>query len=433
MNWQIKAALVVATGCALGSPTAFAQSKWGFEITPYVWPGGVDADVTIQGRKGSVDRSISDTFDRLDFMGSLLSIGYRDHFVVWTQLDYMSTDTNELDSDERPAGGRARLESDFFAATLGLGYRFGEPQGKRFVDVMLGAKYLSAENTLSIDTVGSFDRSKDYIDPVLIARPSWQISQRWRFNPTLSIGGGVDADLIWELQPQLQFNINDNLALRFGFRNLYYKLESDNGLNEFDGSYRGVIIGLGGTFGNKPYYQAKNEPAPAPVAYSAPPPPPPMAAPPPPGDSDGDGINDNIDKCPNTAAGVVVDAVGCGFNTTLAVQFDTNSATLKPGSDAELDRLVEVMKATPTIAGFVEGYTDSTGSAAHNKELSKRRAEAVSEYLISKGISAERVIPRGYGQARPVASNATAEGRAENRRVVLRRVDSDGVRVSSDQ
>lgn len=438
MNWQIKAAIVVATGCAVGSPAAFAQEDaWGFEITPYLWGGGVDGDVTLRGHKVEVDRGFDDLVDRLDFSGSLLGIGYRNHFVVWTQLDYIATDTDELDADEQPASGQIRLESDFFAGTLGFGYIFGEPHGRRHVDLLLGAKYLSVENDLTLGNIGQFKRDKDYLDPVVIVRPSWRISERWLFNPTFQIGGGVDADLIWELQPQLQFQINDNLGLRFGYRNMYYDLESENGLNKFDGSYRGFVIGLGGTFGNRPYYLSKRHSEPEQSSLAAvapsPPPPPPMAAPQPPGDRDGDGIADHIDKCQSTAAGVVVDAVGCGFNTTLAVQFDTNSATLKPESNAELDRLVEVMKNTPTVAGFVEGYTDSTGSADYNKQLSRQRAEAVADYLIAQGISRDRVIPRGYGQANPIADNGTPEGRAENRRVVLRRVDSDRVRVSADQ
>lgn len=438
MSWQIKAAVVVATGFAVGSPAAFAQeSAWGFEITPYVWAGGIDGDVTVRGHTIDVDRGFDDLVDRLDFMGSLLSIGYREHFVVWTQLDYVATDTDELDSDEQPAGGNVRLESDFFAGTLGFGYRFGEPNGRRVLDLMLGAKYLSVENDLTLGNLGTFKRDKDYLDPVVIARPSFRISERWRFNPTMSIGGGVDADLIWELQPQVQFNITDNLAMRFGYRNLYYDLESDNGQNQFDGSYRGLVLGLGGTFGNQRAFMSRTEPEPEPPAMAAtmPPPPPPMAAPEPPGDGDGDGVADHIDKCKSTATGVVVDALGCGFNTTLAVQFETNSAVLTPESNTELNRIVEVMRASPTIAGFVEGYTDSTGSAAYNKQLSKKRAEAVSDYLISQGISRDRVIPRGHGQADPIASNSTEEGRAQNRRVLLRRVDSDSdrVRVGSDQ
>lgn len=436
MSWQIKAAIAVATGLAVGSPALAQESAWGFEVTPYLWAGGVEGDVTVRGRTVDVDRDFDDLTDRLDFMGSLLSVGYKDHFAVWMQIDYVGTDTDEMDAEDLPAGGDiGKLESDFFAGTLGFGYRFGEPNGRRNLDLLLGARYMDVENTLTLNGIGEFDRSESYLDPVVIARPSFRISERWRFNPTFSIGGGNDADLTWELQPQVQFQINDNLGLRFGYRNLYYDIESDNGLNKFDGSYRGLVLGLGGTFGNQKYYMSKKqEPAPAPpMASTAPPPPPPMAAPEPPGDRDGDGINDNIDKCPSTASAVVVDALGCGFNTTLAVQFETNSAVLKPESNAELDRLVEVMKATPTVAGYVEGYTDSTGSAAYNKQLSKQRAEAVADYLITQGVSRDRVIPRGFGQSNPVASNGTEEGRAQNRRVVLRRVDSDAVRVSSDQ
>lgn len=434
MSWQIKAAVAVATGLAVGSPAAFAQEDaWGFEVTPYLWAGGIDGDVTVRGRTVEVDRGFDDLTDSLDFMGSLLSIGYRNHFVVWTQLDYVATDTDELDSDQRPAVGR--LESDFFAGTLGFGYIFGEPNGRRHLDLLLGAKYLSVENDLTLQGIGQFKRDRDYLDPVVIMRPSFRLSERWRFNPTFSVGGGVDADLIWELQPQIQFQINDNLGLRFGYRNLYYDLESENGANKFDGSYRGLVLGLGGTFGNRPYYMSKasTEPAPQTVATtsSPPPPPPPMAAPEPPGDGDGDGITDNIDKCKSTAKGVVVDALGCGFNTTLAVQFETNSAVLTPESGAELNRLVEVMQATPTVAGYVDGYTDSTGSAAYNKQLSRKRAEAVADYLISHGISRDRVIPRGHGDRNPVADNNTPEGRAQNRRVVMERVDSDQ-RVTSD-
>ncbi|HEY0685660.1 MAG TPA: OmpA family protein [Steroidobacter sp.] len=441
MSWQIKAAVAVATGLALGSPAAFAQeTPWGFEVTPYLWGGGIDGDVTLRGHKVEVDRGFDDLVDRLDFSGSLLSIGYRDHFVVYTQLDYISTDTDELDADEQPASGQVRLESDFFAGTLGLGYIFGDANSRRHFDLLLGAKYLSVENDLTLGNIGQFKRDKDYLDPVLIGRPSFRLTERWLFNPTFQIGGGVDADLIWELQPQFQFQINDNVGLRIGYRNMYYDLESENGANKFDGSYRGFVIGLGGTFGNRPYYLSKSEPEPAPapaMAATTPPPPAPMVAPEPPGDGDGDGVADHIDKCKSTASGVVVDALGCGFNTTLAVQFETNSATLTPESNAELDRIVEVMRASPTIAGYVEGYTDSTGTAAYNKQLSAKRAKAVADYLIAQGISRDRVIPRGHGQADPVASNGTEEGRAQNRRVLLRRVDadedSDQVRYTSDQ
>jgi OOP family OmpA-OmpF porin len=134
-------------------------------------------------------------------------------------------------------------------------------------------------------------------------------------------------------------------------------------------------------------------------------------------------VVDGKDQCPQTPAGHRVDSVGCSFDTRLEVFFDTNSATLKPESYADLDRLVDVMKRVPTIRGAIEGHTDSTGSDAHNQDLSERRASAVVDYLVNKGIDRSRVEPKGFGESQPIGSNDTAEGRAQNRRVVLRRTD----------
>jgi outer membrane protein OmpA-like peptidoglycan-associated protein len=120
-----------------------------------------------------------------------------------------------------------------------------------------------------------------------------------------------------------------------------------------------------------------------------------------------------------------VDAVGCGFNVTMDVLFDTNSATLIGDSQAQLDRLVEAINSTPTIFAIIEGYTDSTGSAEHNQALSERRAKSVADYLMSRNISAGRLQWKGYGESKPIADNTTAEGRAQNRRVMLRRPDAD--------
>jgi len=74
-------------------------------------------------------------------------------------------------------------------------------------------------------------------------------------------------------------------------------------------------------------------------------------------------------------------------------------------------------------SGVIEGHTDSVGKKAYNQKLSERRAAAVREYLKSEGIATDRMTVEGFGEERPVADNATAEGRAHNRRVVLRRTD----------
>ena len=99
--------------------------------------------------------------------------------------------------------------------------------------------------------------------------------------------------------------------------------------------------------------------------------------------------------------------------------FDFDKATLRPAAMAKLDHATEVMTNHAGIKVNVEGHTDSVGSDAYNEKLSDRRAKSVVDYLVGRGIDASRLMPTGYGEGRPVATNDTAEGRAQNRRVDL--------------
>ncbi len=96
--------------------------------------------------------------------------------------------------------------------------------------------------------------------------------------------------------------------------------------------------------------------------------------------------------------------------------FDTGKSTLRPESNAELDRLVQLMKDVSTLKIEISGHTDNTGSATLNESLSQARAQAVVDYLKSKGIAANRMTAMGYGARRPIASNDTSDGRQQNRR-----------------
>lgn len=99
------------------------------------------------------------------------------------------------------------------------------------------------------------------------------------------------------------------------------------------------------------------------------------------------------------------------------VSFETDEAELKAAALRRLYPLVTYLNEHPNREVIIEGHTDSTGSASYNQKLSQQRADAVREFLISNGIAPDRIITRGYGQAYPVASNETAGGRQENRRV----------------
>jgi OOP family OmpA-OmpF porin len=182
-------------------------------------------------------------------------------------------------------------------------------------------------------------------------------------------------------------------------------------------------------------------------------------------DSDGDGVFDGLDQCPDTPAGVKVDSRGCPLDsdgdgipdykdscptvpapgtadgcppkmvepepapvaepapvrklTLEGVNFATDSARLHPESMAILDHVAATLKEWGEIKVEVAGHTDSINSDAYNRTLSQRRAEAVRAYLIKRGVAADRLTAKGYGESMPVADNRTAAGRARNRRVEL--------------
>jgi len=130
----------------------------------------------------------------------------------------------------------------------------------------------------------------------------------------------------------------------------------------------------------------------------APPPPPPVPA---------------IEKKPR----VILEKAKKKIEITEAIHFETGSAKILPDSYSLLDEIAQVIKENPGINVRIEGYTDNVGSPAYNLRLSQLRAESVMKYLIRAGVSPDRLTARGYGMMNPIASNATAEGRAKNRRV----------------
>jgi outer membrane protein OmpA-like peptidoglycan-associated protein len=151
----------------------------------------------------------------------------------------------------------------------------------------------------------------------------------------------------------------------------------------------------------------------------------------PPKDADMDGVLNPADRCPGTPVGQRVDARGCpvlftGVQRTIVlegVNFETGSANLTDQSHATLDRVAASLAAYPLLRVEVAGYTDSRGSAATNLRLSQARAAAVRTYLINQGVSSRQLTSRGFGAGNPIASNATAAGRARNRRVELHRMN----------
>jgi OOP family OmpA-OmpF porin len=153
---------------------------------------------------------------------------------------------------------------------------------------------------------------------------------------------------------------------------------------------------------------------------------------PPPKDTDGDGIFDDVDKCPNepeTFNGYQ-DEDGCPDEVPAAlkkftgviegINFKTGSADITKNSNVVLDKVVQVLTDYPDVRIEISGHTDNVGKPEFNRELSQKRADAVKQYLINKGIKPERLTAVGFGLEKPIADNKTAAGKAKNRRTEFR-------------
>lgn len=139
-------------------------------------------------------------------------------------------------------------------------------------------------------------------------------------------------------------------------------------------------------------------------------------------DSDKDGIMDANDQCPGTEKGIVVNKQGCELEENIDlsnVQFETGTAILSSSSISILDSASDVLIRNSHLNFEVAGHTDSAGNYQSNMALSKSRAAAVRDYLVNKGVAADRLNAKGYGSDKPAASNDTREGRRANRRVEL--------------
>ena len=341
--------------------------------------------------------------------------------------------------DEAQAGGEIGVDDKIGDYQLGLGYRFDSP---------FGVELRFLESDSSIEGTGDqgdmFDLSLD---------GHYYFLEDDEIHPFLAAGiGHLRYDFPGNDSEESSFNAGagvkikmvENLSLRLDYR-LIHTLD-------YASNHNVVTLGLNYAFGGFPYSAPKTRPVvtkPEPVVAA------PVVDTPEdsdgdgvydrddvcpgtpagvsvdlegcPLDSDGDGVADFEDKCPNSIAGAVVDATGCAkelkeaIDMRIEINFDNNSDVVKSEYFAEIEKVATTIRNYENVQVEIAGYTDSSGAESYNQQLSERRANAVADVLVNRtGITRSIVSSTGYGEASPVASNATREGRAQNRRVVAR-------------
>lgn len=324
--------------------------------------------------------------------------------------------------EEYVGGGVQPDIEDADGYALALGYRFTPAFG-------LEVNYGRSES--ETDIAPSFDVRNNRLS----LDGYYKFNAESKFSPFLLAGVGQTslktpgADTVDETLVEAGFgafyHFNQNVALRAEVRDVH-NVEGD-----LDDQL--VMLGIEFSTGARaadepaPQQNVVEEPAPAPVEEA----PVEAAVVAPaavvaavPVDTDKDGVNDNLDKCPDTKAGAVVDADGCyqvlkqDVAVDLKVPFASGKATIAGDASAEIQRVASFMVKYPTVAVTIEGHTDSRGNAVKNKTLSQQRADAVKAEIVKLGVDGSRINTVGYGAERPIADNATEAGRAQNRRVV---------------
>ncbi|WP_188109662.1 OmpA family protein [Pseudohalioglobus sediminis] len=226
-----------------------------------------------------------------------------------------------------------------------------------------------------------------------------------RIRPYVAFGGG-EIDVDYGDTDTVETTVNGGVGMRWMITPALGVRAEARMLYSLDESRKDTLLSVGLNL-----YLGKTTPDPVPVQEV--------------GDEDGDGVTDDIDQCPGTPVGTRVDSVGCPLpvaqvaSIKLMVNFGFDSTTVQEQYFADLGELAAFLKRFEDVYVDIEGHTDSTGPEDYNQGLSQRRAQAVVDYLVNEhGIAAQRLEPKGYGESQPVADNSTAEGRAENRRVM---------------
>jgi OOP family OmpA-OmpF porin len=291
-----------------------------------------------------------------------------------------------------------RNVKDEYLYSIGLGYQFNSPWAVELV-------YLGSRTERSRG--GDFDIDLDQIR----LDGLYNFNRNGNFQPYLAAGIG-ESEYTRRSADAVETNINFGGGAKY-FLSPKLSMRGDvrmiSSLDE-EQLDMAVSVGLHFAFGGSSA-GSKAVPVAATAAVIA--------------DTDGDGVPDSTDQCPDSDAGAKVDAIGCyimiqeGHSIELNVNFANNSSEVTAENYAEVTKLAEFMTEYPQTSVVIEGHTDDRGAADYNQGLSERRADAVAAILVERdGVSSARVSTKGFGESSPLVESTVADYRAMNRRVV---------------
>ena len=350
-------------------------------------------------------------FDDRWYITSSVGVNGQDGDRATAKAPFVGIGFGKFISDNWSLDGELNYQNPNFNSTSILNRRPNVPSGVR------PGNFNWSQYGISIDLRRHFIEEGRNWNPYFLAGLGYQKSeeefdvypspnapgQREDGNLAAKIGGGLQGDMG-------SWGVRAELAYRADF--------DDSSVTAPDESWFGDVLASVGfviPLGPEPTAEVPTAPPPAPSCADQ--------------DSDGDGVNNCNDRCPNSQAGEAIGPDGCKVQISIdlkGVNFDFDKSTLRPDAVAILNEAVEILKRYPELRVEVAGHTDSKGTDAYNQSLSQRRAQAVYDYLTTNGIDASRLVgPTGYGESRPIAPNTNddgsdnPDGRAKNRRTEL--------------
>lgn len=233
--------MATALSSTFSAHAVAGDDDWNYRFILYGQAAGLDGDVTVRGLTSSVDLSFSDLLEDLEFATQALFYAQRGPWSVAFDFSYLGLG----ESFDRPP---ATVDADTYIAELTGGYRVAEP-----LELLAGVRYVRLENKIDFDgPLGiEVDDKQDWVDPLIGARLTLPLAERWTFRGRADIGGfGVGSDLAWQLGAYFEYAPSPSWSTVVGYRILDIDYEDGEGFNEFgfDAQLSGPVLGVSFNF-----------------------------------------------------------------------------------------------------------------------------------------------------------------------------------------